>query len=75
MAGRPYLSLQRLRIEDVPLHPEVKTPAAGAPTVATFLTAVFNEALKEDFEMDFTIEGTWAPSGKNIKIVGLDGGS
>lgn len=43
--------------------------------MTTFLTAVFNEALKEDFETGFTIEGTWAPSGKNVKIVGLDGGS
>jgi hypothetical protein len=75
MAGRSYLSLQRLRVEDVPRHPEFKTPAAGASAVTTFLAAVFREALKEDFETGFTVEGTWAPSGKNVKIIGLDGGS
>jgi hypothetical protein len=75
MARRIYLSLQRLRVEDVPQHPEFMAPAAGAPAVTTFLAAVFSEALKEDFETGFTVAGTWAPTGKNIKITGLDGGS
>lgn len=75
MAGRSYLSLQRLRLEDVPQHPEFPTPAATAPALTTFLAAVFREALKEDFETGFTVAGNWAPSGKNVKITGLDGGT
>ncbi|KAF1929760.1 uncharacterized protein M421DRAFT_129002 [Didymella exigua CBS 183.55] len=75
MAGRPYLSLQRVRVEDVPQHPEIKNLAANAPAPTTFLTAVFSEALKEDFETGFTVEGIWAPTGKNVKITGLEGGS
>lgn len=75
MAGRSYLSLQRLRVVDVPQHPEFTTPAANAPALTTFLAAVFREALKEDFEAGFTVEGSWAPTGKNVKITGIDGGS
>ncbi|KAJ4352697.1 hypothetical protein N0V95_004022 [Ascochyta clinopodiicola] len=73
MAGRSYLSLQRLRIEDVPQHPEFTSPSASAPALATFLAAVFREALAEDFETGFTVEGSWAPTGKNVRITGLDG--
>ncbi|KAF3006023.1 hypothetical protein E8E13_010655 [Curvularia kusanoi] len=75
MVGRSYLSLQRLRVEDVPQHPEFKVPAPSAPALTTFLAAVFKEALDEDFETGFTVEGSWAPTGKNVKITGVDGGT
>lgn len=75
MAGTPYLSLQRLRVEDVPQHPAFTAPAANAPALTTFLAAVFKEALKEDFETGFTTEGNWTPSGKNVKITGIEGGT
>lgn len=75
MVGRSYLSLQRLRAEDVPQHPEFTAPAANAPALTTFLAAVFKEALKEDFETGFTVEGNWAPTGKNVKITGTGGGT
>lgn len=75
MAGRSYLSLNRLHLADVPQHPELPSPAANAPALTTFLDAVFTEALKEDFETGFSVEGTWAPTGKNIKITGQDGGT
>lgn len=74
MVNRPYLSLQRLRVEDVPQHPEFVTPATNAPALTTFLAAVFKEALNEDFESGFTTEGNWTPSGRNVKIAGIDGG-
>lgn len=74
MTGRSYLSLNRLRIEDVPPHHEFTQPAANAPPLTTFLDAVFREALNEDFETGFSVEGTWAPSGKNVQITGQDGG-
>ncbi|KAJ8109076.1 hypothetical protein OPT61_g7717 [Boeremia exigua] len=75
MVGRSYLSLQRRCVEDVPQHPEFTVPATNAPALAAFLAAVFKEALKEDFETGFTIEGNWAPTGRNVKIMGIDGGS
>lgn len=74
MAEQPYLSLRRLCIEDVPRHPQFSSPSPRSPNLATFLTDVFREALKEDFETGFTVEGNWSPKGKNIKITGLDGG-
>ncbi len=74
MAEQGYLSLRRLRIEDVPRHPEFTTASPNAPDLAKFLTAVFAEALKEDFQTGFTVEGNWSPAGKNITITGLDGG-
>lgn len=74
MVGRSYLSLQRLHIEDVPQHSEFITPAANAPTLTTFLAAVFREALEKDFETGFTAEGSWAPTGKHVHITSLDGG-
>lgn len=74
MAGRSYLSLQRLRVEDVPQHAEFPALSPNAPSLTTFLAAVFTEALKEDFETGFTVEGTWAPTGKNVQIRGHDGG-
>ena len=75
MAERSYLGLQRLRVEDVPQHPEFTTPATNAPALETFLAAVFKEAIKEDFETGFTVEGNWAPTGRNVKITGQDGGT
>ncbi len=75
MVGRSYLSLQRLRVEDVPQHPAFTTSAAtNAPALSAFLAAVFKEALDEDFETGFSLEGNWAPTGKNIRITGIDGG-
>jgi hypothetical protein len=74
MAGRSYLSLQRLNIEDVPQHPEFVSPSPKAPALTTFLATVFREALKEDFETGFTVEGNWSPAGRNVKITGHDGG-
>src|SRR5690242_8599583 len=75
MTIRSHLSLQRLRVEDVPQHPEFTAPAINAPALTTFLAAVFKEALAEDFETGFTNEGHWAPTGKNVKITGIDGGT
>ena len=72
--GQSYLSLQQLRIEDVPQHPEFISPAANAPTLTTFLAAVFREALREDFETGFREEGSWAPTGKAVQVAGLEGG-
>ena len=74
MAGRSYLSLQRLRLQEVPQHPEFSSPAVNAPALTTFLAAVFREALQEDFETGFTVEGNWAPTGRNVRITGHDGG-
>ena len=75
MVGPPYLSLQRLRVEDVPQHPEFSAPAPNAPALTAFLSAAFKEGLNEDFESGFSVEGTWAPTGKNVKITGIDGGT
>jgi hypothetical protein len=75
MVGPPYLSLQRLRVEDVPQHPEFSVPAPNASALTAFLSAAFKEALNEDFETGFSVEGTWAPTGKNVKITGIDGGT
>ncbi|KAH6612570.1 hypothetical protein C7974DRAFT_80538 [Boeremia exigua] len=70
-----YLSLQRLRVEDVPQHPQFAVPSTSAPELKTFLATVFKEALEEDFETGFSVAGNWAPTGKNVKITGADGGT
>ncbi|KAJ4987172.1 hypothetical protein SVAN01_07324 [Stagonosporopsis vannaccii] len=75
MVGRSYLSLQRLRVDEIPRHPDFAAPAANAPPLTTFLATVFKEALEEDFETGFTVEGHWAPTGRNVKITGIDGGT
>jgi hypothetical protein len=75
MVGRRYLSLQPLRLEELPHHPDLlPATSPSSPALSAFLRAVFTEACAENFESGFSAQGKWSPEQGRVAIPALAGG-
>jgi hypothetical protein len=74
MAGRRYLSLLPLRLEELPHHPDLfPVPSPSSPDLSAFLRAIFTEACAEDFESGVSTLGKWSPDQGRVAIPALAG--
>jgi hypothetical protein len=75
MAGRRYLSLQRLHLDELPHHPDLfPATSPSSPELPAFLRAVFSEACAEDFESGFSPLGKWSPDQGCVRARARAGG-
>ncbi len=57
---RQYLSLNRLKFNELPPHPDFPAAQEGSqPSLVQFLDAVFAEVCKVDFDNGWTDHGKW----------------
>ena len=66
---RQYLSLDRVKANELPPHQELPAqPKENSTSLVQFLDTVFAEIFKVDFDADWKSQGKWQPKHKTITM-------